>query len=394
MTTTTKTKRGRFTPWCWEAERDEYNGESLRGWHLSKRTLRNMTYEYAPEKQYRYAIDYRMEHNEARYLELFEADGWELVGTVVDGFKASEPGYSLFLSKQDGCWYIFRKEYYPWVDDSEYEIATDEESIRTFKKTLTKKYRNRLLYELFGLLIYLPLCLVLKQRVGDFFLLILFFAMLHAGYRLLCLNVLRPRKTIRLYLDYSTVRIVLAMVIGIAAIVGIAVQNRAEEAANTVPVTADNTPVQMFLELRPDITVDEVISLAEEYNLEASESYGQRYNESGELIFNNYTIELLPYSDLEYDRGNSLMFYRGVAMALSYNPDTMELESAYLSMDTDDGRAYCHYFPGEPTVADCETGYNLFLRKAALAPRKYYHAETPEEIIAIAYPVLYPDGLE
>ena len=66
MTTTTKTKRGRFTPWCWEAERDEYNDESRRGWHLSKRTLRDMTYEYAPEKQYRYAIDYRMEHDEAR----------------------------------------------------------------------------------------------------------------------------------------------------------------------------------------------------------------------------------------------------------------------------------------------------------------------------------------
>ena len=56
-TKTTKTRRGRFTPWCHEAERDEYNDESRRGWHLTKRTLRDMTFEYDPDVEYRYALD-------------------------------------------------------------------------------------------------------------------------------------------------------------------------------------------------------------------------------------------------------------------------------------------------------------------------------------------------
>ena len=390
---TTKTKKGRFTPWCWEAERDEYDGESRRGWHLKNRTLRSMTYEYEPKKQYRYAIDYRVGQNETVYLELFEDDGWELVGTVVDGFNAYAPGQGMFLSRQDGCWYIFRKEYDPGRPDTEYEIATDGESIRAFKKTLTKKYRRLLLGEFIFFLYYLILNTAMRgwSFVSYITLTAVVLAMIYSGYRLLCLNVFRPRKPIRLFIDFRYAALIASGVYVLVLIVCAMVFASAREPEPVVPVTASNTPVQLFLDLRPDITVDEVMALAEEYNLEASANYRKGYDGDGEIILDSYTITLVPDSEEPLP---SFYRYEGVGMAMNYDPDTMVLESAYLSIDTDDGRAWCHYFPGEPTMEDCETGYNLFLRKSALAPRKYYHADTPEEIVAIAYQVLYPDGLE
>ena len=402
MTTTTKTKKGRFTPWCWEAERDEYNDESRRGWHLKARTLRDMTYEYAPEKQYRYAIDYRSQHDEARYLELFEADGWELAGTVVDGYNTRYPGGGLFISKWDGCWYIFRKEYDPGRPDMEYEIATDEESIREFKRTLTRKYRRLLIGEVAFFLYYIILHVTLDTwKLPDCIVLIAIgLSALYTGYQLLCLNVFRPRKPIRLFIDFRYASLIALGVYILVLIVYYMVTAPTQEPEPVVPITASNTPVQLFLDLRPDLTVDEVMLLAVEYNLEATASYGQRSIDTGEhsiFQYYNYTHDPVYTIDLVPDLGKehlSFYFYENVGMALVYDPDTMVLESAYLSINTDDGRAYCYYFPGEPTVEDCETGYNLFLRKSALSRQKYYHTETPEEIIDIAYPVLYPEGLE
>ena len=392
---TTKTKKGRFTPWCWEAERDEYDGESRRGWHLKSRTLRDMTYEYEPEKQYRYAIDYQHWHNEAVYLELFELDGWELVGTISDAFDTKDPGDGLFRPHWEGCWYIFRKEYAPGRPDVEYEITTDRESLEAFRRTLKRKYLWQLAFEILYVLIWIGNFThhIHGTLALDIFGLVIWsLCMFTSSSRLLCVTVLRPRKVLRtLYIPPRWQRAIFTAVLFLILAANIIATNQTEQDARAASITASNTPVQLFLDLRPDITVDEVMALAEEYNLEASANYRKGYDGDGEIILDSYTITLVPDSEEPLP---SFYRYEGVGMAMNYDPDTMVLESAYLSIDTDDGRAWCHYFPGEPTMEDCETGYNLFLRKSALAPRKYYHADTPEEIVAIAYPVLYPDGLE
>ena len=394
---TTKTKKGRFTPWCWEAERDEYNDESRRGWHLARRTLRDMTYEYAPEKQYRYAIDYRHWHNEDVYLELFELDGWELIGSVGDAFNSKDPENTLLHSHWEGCWYIFRKEYDPEQPEEEYEITTDRESLDAFRRTLKRKYLWQLAIELIFVLIWagnlihgspltLPTC-IFSLAVWALF-------TSASVFRLLCVTVLRPRKALRaLYIPPRWQRGIFAAVLFLLTMISILSGKQAEKDANAVPVTAENTPVQMFLELRPDITMDEVMGLAEEFNLKVT-AYPTERTINNVKTLSGYYVELLPYSERDYDPSNSLYSLEGVAMALLFDPTATKLQTAYLSMGTDNGQGYCHYFPGEPTVEDCETGYNLFLRRFALAPQKYYHAETPEEIIAIAYPVLYPAGLE
>lgn len=397
-TTTTKTKRGRFTPWCWEAERDDYNDESRQGWHLTKRTLRDMTYEYDPDMEYRYAIDYQHWHSEDVYLELFELDGWELVGTVADAFDARSPEDTMFRSHYEGCWYIFRKEYDPGRSDAEYEITTDRESLDAFRRTLKRKYLWQLALELIIVLIWIGNAIHGSPYTlpTSIFSLVVWGMFTSASiFRLLCVTVLRPRKVLRpLYIPLRWQRGIITAALFLILAAELLAVNQDERANDTVPVTAENTPVQMFLELRPDLTVDEVMALAEEYDLEATAEPKQKYDDNGELYVSSYNIQLLPDTGLEYDPNNSLMFYRGVAMALGYDPTATTLQSAYLSIDTEDGRAYCHYFPGEPTLENCETGYNLFLRKSALSPQKYYHADTPEEIIAIAYPVLYPEGLE
>ena len=402
-TTAVKTKRGFFVPWCHEAEMDEYNDESRRGWHLSKRTLRDMTYEYNPSVQYRYAIDYRTAHDEERYLELFQEDGWERIGSVNDAFDAKDPHYDGFRSRSSGCWYVFRKEYDPGRPEVEYQIVTDEVSVRTFKNTLTKKYLYTLALELLIMFLWLPDGRVFTGLQRILFLSTLGLDALTSLFRLLCVTTFRPRRPLRGLFAHARWHTTFLSVIVLALCVLSILSSTRTEDRETVPITAANTPVQLFLDLRPDITVDEVMLLAEEYDLEATASYHQRSVNTGKYTLNShynythdtvYTIYLVPDPGEDYTQTSSLLFYRGVAMALSYDPDTMELESAYLSIDTDDGRAYCHYFPGEPTMEDCETGFNLFLRKSALSRQKYYHADTPEEIIDIAYPVLYPNGLE
>lgn len=401
---TTKTRRGRFTPWCHEAERDEYNAESRRGWHLTKRTLRDMTYEYDPDVEYRYAIDYQHWHNEAVYLELFELDGWELVGTVTDAFDARSPEATIFRTRFEGCWYIFRKEYDPGRPDVEYEITTDRESIQAFHRTLKRKYLWQLAIEIIFVLLWTGNLIHGSSRtlpISIFTLSVWALYTFASIFHLLCVTVLRPRKPLRtLYIPEWWQTAIFAAVLFLLLAASLLSENQAERDADTVPVTAANTPVQLFLDLRPDITVDEVLLLAEEYDLEVTADYHYSYVVSNrshinnETVVDSYRIQLAPDPGEEYTQTSSLSFYRGVAMALVYDPTATELQSAYLSIDTDDGRAWCHYFPGEPTVEDCETGFNLFLRKSALAPRKYYHTETAQEIIDIAYPVLYPEGLE
>lgn len=395
---TTKTRKGRFTPWCWEAERDEYNDESRRGWHLAKRTIRDMTYEYDPDVEYRYAIDYQHWHNENVYLELFELDGWELVGTVGDAFDAKDPGDGLFRTHFEGCWYIFRKEYDPGRPDVEYEITTDRESLDAFQRTLKRKYLWQLAIEIIAMLLWTGNVIYGSPRTlpTSIFTLTVWVLFTSASiFRLLCVTVLRPRKVLRgLYIPPRWQRSILVAVLFLILVAEILIVNQAERDAISVTVTAANTPVQLFLDLRPDISVEEVMVLAEEYDLEVSAYPKQIFDDNGELYVSSYNIQLHPDADGAYDPGNSLSSYRGVGMALVYDPTATKLQSAYLSMDTDHGRAYCHYFPGEPTMENCETGYNLFLRKSALVPQKYYHADTPEEIIEIAYPVLYPEGFE
>lgn len=399
--TRTKTIRRRFAPWQGELLVQRLNEESRKGWHLSHLEYWKETYEPDSTVSYRYALDYRVAHNETLYLDTFEEAGWERVGTIHDAYNGRffilHAIYSLFSSPFDGSWYLFRKPFDPLLPREEYLIDTDTESIQDALKRKALKYKWGIGICVLELVLGLILLAVGRPVLPRT---LLFWGLLLLGFLHMHHIMLHPAKTQR---GLRFANLFMTFVFGLACLnlasgfvefgrtSGEIAQSYQEEDAATVPVTAANTPVQLFLDLRPDITVDEVLLLAEEYDLEVSGGHSQRYNGDGELYFDSYTIRLTP--DLGESR-LSFYYYESVGMALVYDPTATTLQSAYLSIDTDDGRAYCHYFPGEPTMENCETGYNLFLRKSALAPQRYYHADTPEEIIDIAYPVLYPDGLE
>ena len=372
---TTKTRRGRFTPWCWEAERDEYNNESRRGWHLAKRTLRDMTYEYNPDAEYRYAIDYRMEHNETLYLELFEDDGWQLVGTVVDGFNARQPGKTKMFSKRDGCWYIFRKEYDPTRPNADYEIATDEESISEFRRTLTRKYRRLLIPEIILFLWYLILKASHVWLPIDYIVLASFgLAALSAGYRLLCLNVFRPRKPIRLLIDFRRIMLTVCIVYALIFFVYIAVT----EYESPASVTAENTPVNLFLVLDADTTYQEVQALGQRYGWDTSVT--SRLMDGDEVQV--YYVEIA----LNRDR---LLYEDEVKLQLCFSPADNELDAATLTINTRHGSAYCAYMPH----TEGTDPYTL-----TLLPKwrdsVTYSPTSAREAVDLAYSVVYPEGLE
>ena len=404
---TTKTVRRRFAPWQGELLVQRLNEESRKGWHLSHLEYWKETYQPDNTVSYRYALDYRVAHNEKLYLDTFEEAGWERVGTIHDAYDGRffilHTFYSLFSSPFDGSWYLFRKPFDPLLPGEEYLIDTDEESIRDALKRKALKYK----WGIWACVLNLALGLILPAA-GEPVLprTLLFWGGLLLGFLHMHRIMIHPARTQRelrfanLFMSLVYALAVLSLVSEFADLGRTSAelaQSYREEEANAVSVTAENTPVQLFLDLRPDITVEEVMALAEEYGLEATAGYHYSYvandrsHINNESVVDSYRITLTP--DLEETR-LSFYFYESVGMALVYDPTATQLQSAYLSIDTDDGRAYCHYFPGEPTIEDCETGYNLFLRRSALSPRKYYHADTPEEIIAIAYPVLYPDGLE
>ena len=239
---TEKIQKGRFTPWCWEAERDEYNDRSRRGWHLKKRSLRDMSYEYDPSVQYRYALDYRRQHNEEFYLEFFAEDGWELVGTVTDAYTGSNPGKRLFVSHWDGCWYIFRKPYRPGSPEADYEIATDEASLSELQNTLHRKYRRLMIWEALWLIGYLAVHLTMDQSRFIFSDYILLAAgglcFLSTLYRWLCVRVLRPRKALRIFVDYRAIACVLLTLCFLLLLSLVISDSSAPEEPDTVPVTS------------------------------------------------------------------------------------------------------------------------------------------------------------
>jgi len=334
-----------------------------------------MTYEYNPDAEYRYAIDYRMEHNETLYLELFEDDGWQLVGTVVDGFNARQPGKTKMFSKRDGCWYIFRKEYDPGRPDVDYEIATDEESISEFRRTLTRKYRRLLIPEIILFLWYLILKASHVWLPIDYIILASYgLATLSAGYRLLCLNVFRPRKPIRLLIDFRRIMLTVCIVYALIFFVYIAVT----EYESSASVTAENTPVNLFLVLDADTTYQEVQALGQRYGWDTSVT--SRLMDGDEVQV--YYVEIA----LNRDR---LLYEDEVKLQLCFSPADNELDAATLTINTRHGSAYCAYMPH----TEGTDPYTL-----TLLPKwrdsVTYSPTSAREAVDLAYSVVYPEGLE
>lgn len=111
-----KIRIGIYFAWDYDREEAKVNSMAKDGWQLKKGGLFHHTYERS-NKSYRYKIDYNSsakfnDESYRRYITLFEEQGWELINSTFNG------------------WYYFRKPYIEGSNENEYELYTDDFSLR------------------------------------------------------------------------------------------------------------------------------------------------------------------------------------------------------------------------------------------------------------------------
>lgn len=111
-----KTKIGIYFAWNYDKEEVRVNSMAKEGWQLKKAGSCFHKYEKS-DNNYRYKIDYNTKakfNNEEyrRYLSFYEEQGWELINATFNG------------------WYYFRKPYIEGSNDEDYELYTDNETLK------------------------------------------------------------------------------------------------------------------------------------------------------------------------------------------------------------------------------------------------------------------------
>lgn len=116
MAAQTKFKPTMFLAFDYDREEEYLNTMSGKGWQLKKGGMFFHLYEKCIES-YRYKLDYntkvKMNSDDySRYLSFFSEQGWEHVNSTTNG------------------WHYFRKKYSPDIADDEYNIYTDDTSLK------------------------------------------------------------------------------------------------------------------------------------------------------------------------------------------------------------------------------------------------------------------------
>lgn len=114
-----------YMAWNYDKEEKDLDRMSEQGWQLIKGGCLYSIFMKQPGIRYRYRIDYNPDvmHDPAekrRYLELFEEQGWEVVGNTFNG------------------WIYLKKQFHPETPEEEYEIYTDRESLSELWKRWKK----------------------------------------------------------------------------------------------------------------------------------------------------------------------------------------------------------------------------------------------------------------
>ena len=132
----------------YEGEAAYYNEMSEKGWQLIRAGLFSQKFRKDDTVRYRYQLDYRKKPTDfARYLDTFREQGWEYVNSTFNG------------------WHTFRKRYDPELPESEYEIYTDRESVKSMKKRLTAAFSIATVYAL-AFLAHFSVALIPRFRIS------------------------------------------------------------------------------------------------------------------------------------------------------------------------------------------------------------------------------------
>ena len=102
-----------YPAWEYKQEIADMNALSDKGWQLKKGGCFRSVFYRDDTARYRYALDYNSHIDDpARYRDTFAEQGWEFLNDTFNG------------------WHFFRKRYDPSLPPEEYEIYTDEQSVR------------------------------------------------------------------------------------------------------------------------------------------------------------------------------------------------------------------------------------------------------------------------
>ena len=102
-----------YPAWEYKQEIADMNALSDKGWQLKKGGCFRSVFYRDDTARYRYALDYNSHIDDlARYRDTFAEQGWEFLNDTFNG------------------WHFFRKQYDPSLPPEEYEIYTDEQSVR------------------------------------------------------------------------------------------------------------------------------------------------------------------------------------------------------------------------------------------------------------------------
>jgi hypothetical protein len=116
MSANTKIKPTMFLAYDYDKEEAYINRMADHGWQLKKGGLFHHTY-FQSDKCYRYKLDYNNKvhfnmDDYDRYLSIFAEQGWEHVNSTFNG------------------WHYFRKKYDPAIPEEDYELYTDDSSLK------------------------------------------------------------------------------------------------------------------------------------------------------------------------------------------------------------------------------------------------------------------------
>lgn len=182
---------------------------------------------------------------------------------------------------------------------------------------------------------------------------------------------------------WSEIGAILLVVLALVFLLAGARQNSRDMETVLTPVTAENTPVNLFLLLDENTTRAYVNRQIEENGWDTV-SYST-LGEDRETV--DVAVDSEEYSYLLNQEEN------GVVLSMDFRQSDGSLLAARLTIRTDDGTATCYYYPTEYTEWGRDTGLTLTVKGRWYTLTKTYHPATTAEAIDIAYPVVYPNGL-
>ncbi|MCD7768943.1 MAG: hypothetical protein LUH36_02325 [Oscillospiraceae bacterium] len=194
----------------------------------------------------------------------------------------------------------------------------------------------------------------------------------------------KGRRAESFFAVHANVGIFFIVVFAIFGLVYIGVHQSEYIEGTAMEITAENTTVPLFLALTPESSMEDVEAMAEEYgwSIGTSEQTGS--------IKQTSSIKLTVSPD-EENTGALFGGRKGVQLELYFDSEgDHPLLSVYLLIKTDSGTASCRYFPTDYTEWGGKTGFNLTVRAKGHLFSEKYLLDTPQEVIDIAYSIVYP----